>query len=444
MASGISRGEACVVVRYVNVIGIGASEAAVLSEPALQALSESAWVVGSPRQLESVRALLGTQRCKRLPTLSELGRWLESDRTLADRTLADRTLESETVTLLASGDPLFYGIGRWVGKRIPADRLRYYPAVSSMQVACHALGLALQDVDVVSLHGRPVETLRTHLRKNRVLLILTDKESHPQRLAKECQLAGFEASKITVCEALGYPQQQIRHFCVNDLLESALTFDPLHISVLHVAGIGGRYPESPGIPDADFCSDAMLTKREVRLALLSLLQVGQGDTVWDIGAGCGSVSVELALWSPRSSVYAVEKNRERLAFLQENRKRFGVVSNLHSVEGRAPEALAELPPPTRIFIGGSDGALPALLQRAWEVLPEQGILVVSAVTERTRAQLIEFMQERLLCEQGAAPSVEHETFQVAVSRGSTLGGQLIYRPNLPVTLFRWKKVGGAE
>ena len=220
-----------------------------------------------------------------------------------------------------------------------ADELFFYPAVSSIQAACHALRLSQQDVDVISLHGRNKLTIRRWLRQHRTLLVLTDAASGPDFLAQECQRAGFERSTLRVCERLGYDDQRIRQFSVAQL-QAAPAFDPLHVVVIDIAGKGGVYPESPGIPDEALSptrrrARGMITKREVRLLALSLLQPRRGDVVWDLGAGCGGIAVELALAQPTADVYAIEQSPQRWQCLRQNRDHFGVVDNLRLQCGRA-------------------------------------------------------------------------------------------------------------
>lgn len=423
----------------IHVVGLGVSYAADLSAEALQALQQVDIVVGSQRQLETLEQLLPTGKATLLlPKFSQL-------KTVVD----DQIAQGLSVMILASGDPLFYGIGRWFSRQFSALELTFYPAVSSLQVACHRLGLALQDVEVLSLHGRPLLKLRTRLRQRQTLLILTDKNSSPQALAQECISCGFSAASLTVCEALGYPEENISRFTAQELVDTKLEknacsteFNPLHVTLIEPGCNRGFLPEFPGIADQHFITDhvevgrGMITKREVRLSILSMLQVAKGDCVWDIGAGCGGVAVELAYWNPDSEIHAVEHHEDRLRCLHDNRDRFGVVSNLSIVSGRAPQVLETLPVPDKVFIGGSGGELPVLLSQVWEQLPQGGVLVATAVTESSKQHLYQFYQVR----QKLADS-ENETLQIGISRGANLAGQIMYRPSLPVTLYSYRKNG---
>ena len=408
----------------IHIIGLGVAKHALLDQQACDALKQADVVIGSTRQLDAVKSYLQSgQKTQTLPRLVELEALVKPHKKVA---------------VLASGDSLYYGIARWFYQNFSDEEIKTYPAVSSIQAACHALGLALQDVDVLSLHGRALQKIRSQLKQNQTLLVLTDKHSAPQILARECVAAGFEQSTLWVCENLGYKNQTISKYHVTDLLNKALTFDPLHVSIIKTAGKGGVLPEFPGIPDEHFITDGkeqgrgMLTKREVRLQILSFMQVANYDVVWDIGAGCGGVAVELAYWHERAQVFAVEHHQQRLKCLEANREKFGVVMNLTLVEGRAPDVLADLPVANKVFIGGSDGELSSLLKRAWQQLPLNGVLVASAVTETTKQTLLAFAHQY-------QQEANIETVQIAVSRGKVLAGQFLYRPKLPVTLFKFKK-----
>lgn len=420
----------------IHVIGLGVNEQANLdasAQAALASLSEKDIVLGSPRQHQTISTYAHNGKVCGLPKLKQLENDFETWQQQG----------AKQVVVLASGDPLYYGIGAWLMRTFPTEQLSFYPNVSSIQVACHRLGLSLQDVQVISLHGRPLVSLRRHLHSNSTLALLTDQHSQPQHIAQECVKAGLSGSEIIVCEALGYEQEQVRSFTTDELIHNEFAFDPLNVILVKTRQQSSFYPTAPGIPDASFVTDkgdgkGMITKREVRLAILSYMNIDDGDTVWDIGAGCGGVSVELAYWHPRSRIVAIEHHPERLSCLSANQERFGVVQNLSIVAGRAPDVLVDLlsqgDVPNKVFIGGSDGELSALMTQVWNLLPVGGSLMVSAVTEDTKYQIIQFAQSR-----EAEKDADEQSLQVSIAKGERLAGQRLYRPSLPVTLFHFYK-----
>ncbi|PJE55307.1 precorrin-6y C5,15-methyltransferase (decarboxylating) subunit CbiE [Marinomonas sp. BSi20584] len=429
----------------IHVIGLGVNQVAHLDEAAqavLASLSAHDVVLGAPRQHDTITHCAHLARREDLPKLSML-----------KEAFANWQSEgAKQVVVLASGDPLYYGIGAWLMRTFSLENLRFYPNVSSIQAACHRLGLSLQEVQAVSLHGRPLASLRRYLQSNKTLVLLTDQFSQPQHIAQECVQAGLDQSEITVCEALGYEQEKVRTFSAKSLLDTEIEWDPLNVVVLKISQQPSRYPSSVGIPDTSFVTDkgdgkGMITKREVRLAILSYMNIEQGDIVWDIGAGCGGVSVEMAYWHPRSQIIAIEHHPDRLACLTANQDRFGVMQNLSIVAGRAPDVLVDLlagnllagnneqhGKPNKVFIGGSDGELNALMTQVWDLLPAGGSLMVSAVTEETKYQAMQFAQQR-----DDAQDADEQSLQVSIAKGERLAGQRLFRPNLPVTLHHFKK-----
>jgi precorrin-6Y C5,15-methyltransferase (decarboxylating) len=414
----------------ISIVGLGACEAAQLSDSAMSVLLSAQLVLGSERQLKVVRHLLNDRQIT--PFLPKLD--------VLQKVLTQYYQQGvQAVVILASGDPLYYGIGTWFSRHYAPQQLSFYPAISSMQEVCHRLGLTLQDTQVLSLHGRAVAKLRSQLRENHTLLVLTDQQSTPQILANELVNAGYHEAQIIVCESIGYRYENIERFDVKNLVRNPKQFDALHISVIETGKSSKALPQFPGFANHHFLTDgdssrAMITKVEVRLAVLSLLAPKAGDVIYDIGAGCGSVSVELGYWCERAKIIAIEKNAERFEYLQKNQQKFGLVSNLQLVHGQAPQALDGLAKANKIFIGGSDGNLIPLLEQQWDALEHEGKIVATAVLEETKQQLMVFLKQRNI--KGDSQS---STQQIAVSHGEYLAGKLIYRPALPVSIFSFTK-----
>ncbi|MEJ6597404.1 MAG: precorrin-6y C5,15-methyltransferase (decarboxylating) subunit CbiE [Gammaproteobacteria bacterium] len=411
----------------ITVIGLGICQPPLLNAKALSALGSCDCIMGSPRQLESIaHAQVVANQSRTQPASLCLPKL---------KHIAHEIKGFDHVVILASGDPLLFGIGKYLQSEF-GDQVTCISGVSSLQGACELTGLSLQDAQLVSLHGRPLNHLKRHLQPHRTLLILTDQNSHPQAIAKVLVAVNLGLSKIHVCERLGYEDQNQQQFIAQDLATNSTPFASLHVTVVHTLGIGHVMPNFPGIADAHFVTDGesgkgLLTKREVRLNILSLLQPAPQDIAWDIGAGCGGVAIEWALWNPQGQVYAIEHHDQRIACLEANKEAFGVSANLSVIQDKAPDCLKELPFPDKVFIGGSGGELSRIMQLAWQRLKPGGRLATSAVTEPSKAALRQFS---LHVEQQPT-----DYLQVAISRHDTIAGQDLLRPALPVTLMCWHK-----
>ena len=402
----------------VQVIGMGIA-AGGFSDAAHTALTQADLVIGTAQHLAAFPDLTA-EKCPYPSPMSGLWDLLRAN-------------ACRRIVLLASGDPLFYGISQTLLRHLPPEHLIFHPAVSSMQAAFARLGKPWQQAQMVSLHGRPLASLRAVLRSHRLYALLTDRDSSPTAIAGILVEAGFGESDLWVAEDLGMPSEQFRHFHADSLATADAEFSLLNVVIVETHGPGGALPEFPGIPDEAFSTGAepgkgLLSKREVRLMILSLLAPRAGDIGWDVGAGCGGVSVEWARWNALGSVYAIECHPERLQHLAVNRERFGVVANLHIVPGYAPDALADLPDPHAVFIGGSGGSLREMLDAVWARLPPGGRLVASAVTEDSRVELHGFAGDR-----------EAIWTELSIARGERLAGQRVMRPYLPVLLMKLEK-----
>lgn len=347
------------------------------------------------------------------------------------------------VVVLASGDSLFFGIGQWIKNEFSSLNLAFHPNISSIQAACHLIGKPWQALSVLSAHGRPLGNIRSQLKNNGLYGIFTDKNSDPYSISTLLVTSGYENSTLWICEAIGTSEQKVSSYDVQQLHNQEepfiQAFNPLHVTIFETSGSGNVLPEFPGIPDRNFSTDGdvqgtgLLTKREVRINILSLLQPTAREVGWDIGAGCGGVSVEWARWNPSGELYSIEYHPDRLRHLKENQQRFGVGKNLHIIEGRAPEATIDLPAPQKIFIGGSSGEMPSLLQYCWDRLKSNGKLVIACVTETNKARALSFLDNV------ASEDCTAEITQVSVSKGDSIASHLILRPQLPVLLIALTK-----
>ena len=260
-------------------------------------------------------------------------------------------LRGKKVCVLASGDPFLHGVGATLARHVPAEEMIVIPAPSAFSLAAARLGWALQDVETVSLHGHAIDLIRPLLQPRRRVLALTSDGDGPNAVAELLTSLGFGASKLTVLEALGGPDERIRS-------ATAQAFGLKEVNALNVLALqiesspeARVLPLTAGRADDLFEHDGQITKREVRAVTLAALAPRRGELLWDIGAGSGSISIEWMLADPSMRAVAVEADPERAARIRRNARAFGV-PGLTIVEGTAPGALAGLPTPDAIFIGG--------------------------------------------------------------------------------------------
>ncbi|HEX8870163.1 MAG TPA: precorrin-6y C5,15-methyltransferase (decarboxylating) subunit CbiE, partial [Lentzea sp.] len=356
----------------VVVVGIGADGWDGLSPAAQAAVSGSRVLMGSRRQLELVpgdfeRVAWPSPLVPALPELFEKYR---------------------DVCVLASGDPMFHGIGTTL-VRLLGSRVTVVPHPSSVSLACARLGWALNEVEVVSLVGRSPDLLRAALAPGRRILVLG---GDPATVA---ELAG----PITVLEQLGGPAERVYQW-------SGESADPLCVIAAEYSG--SAYSRVPGLPDDAYETDGQLTKREVRAISLSTLAPLPGQLLWDVGAGSGSIAIEWARTHPTCRAIAVEQDAVRAERIVRNAASLGVPGvEVHI--GRAPVALEGLEKPDAIFIGGGL-TVPGVVQACWDALGAGGRLVVNAVTLESEAVVAQWYAR-----------LGGDLVRIAVNRGSSVG-----------------------
>ncbi|MDB9495099.1 precorrin-6y C5,15-methyltransferase (decarboxylating) subunit CbiE [Spirulina major CS-329] len=371
----------------VHVIGIGRAGWSSLAIAEQNCLQQATVVVGSDRQLHSLHHLAGdlVPITHLQATLTEAkARWEQGDR----------------LVILASGDPLCFGLGRLLLAYFPAAALVFHPHVSSIQLAFSRLKLPWQDAAIASVHGRePEELIRLLRRGVEKIAVLTDGVHHPGAIATLYQALDLpQIYRFWVCENLGGADERV--FELDEAIAPSLTADqfaPLNVVVLVRQEEARSLPPLPiiGIPDQHFLTfrdrPGLMTKGEIRLAILGALALMPAQVVWDIGAGTGSVSVEIGRLCPTSQVFAIEKTAMGVNLIEQNAQRFQV-QNLNAVSGAAPEALNHLPRPDRVFIGGSGGNLAAILSHCQDVLAPGGRLVLAMATLESIHTALEWLR----------------------------------------------------
>src|SRR6185437_13877270 len=329
----------------------------------------------------------------------------------------------EGLVVLASGDLMFYGIGTSLARLLGPARLRVLPHPSSVSLAAARLGWPLNDVDVVSLVGRPAELLHPLLQPGRRVLALTAHASAAADVRALLRARGFGASAVTVLADLGGPLER-----VDPVGEEAGPHSRLAVVAVEfrLDPAAAPLPRTPGLPDDAFEHDGQLTKREVRALALAALAPVPGQLLWDVGAGSGSIGIEWMRVHPASRAIAVEPRADRRERIARNAAVLGV-PNLELRAGRAPQALAGLSTPDAVFVGGgvtADGVIDA----CWDALGPGGRLVANAVTIEGQAMLADWRQR-----------LGGTLTRIGVERAGGLGALTAWRPALPVVQWSIQK-----
>ncbi|MGI5349761.1 precorrin-6y C5,15-methyltransferase (decarboxylating) subunit CbiE [Streptomyces sp. CA-250714] len=413
----------------VSLVGIGADGWAGLAGPAREALRAAEVIIGGRRQLD----LLPSPSLPSLPSspspqecAGERVVWPSPLRPAVPGLLAAHA--GRRIAVLASGDPYFYGIGRTLAEVLPHLPLRVLPHPSSVSYACARLGWALEECEVVSVVGRPLARIAAALYDGRRLLVLSAGAGTPGEVAALLRERGFGPSRIRVLEQLGGAHERGYEGTADDWPHPP--GDPLNIVAVTctAAPDGMRLGAVPGLPDAAYEHDGQLTKRHVRAATLAALAPAPGELLWDVGGGAGSIAVEWLRAHPACRALTVERNPERAARISRNADRLGVPS-LRVVTGTAPGALAGLPTPDAVFVGGGLTA-PGLLDACWAALPMGGRLVANTVTLESEALLVEWYRR-----------YGGELVRLSVAHGVPVGGFTGWRQAMPVT--QWAVCKGA-
>jgi precorrin-6Y C5,15-methyltransferase (decarboxylating) len=414
----------------VHIVGIGLDGAAGIPYPVSQIVDRATLLIGSDRHLSyfpkhpAQRLVLGDFT----EVIGEIRRRLETNAT-------------ETIVVLVTGDPLFFGLGRLLLAELPPEQLTFHPHVSSIQLAFGQIKVPWQDARIISAHGRSLEELTQALQQgSEKIAVLTDETNTPNAIARLLLALDLPHQyQFWICENLGGRNEKVQSLPVAAVERE--TFAPLNVVVLLRQTETGDRPldlnNLPllGLPDRTFLSfsdrPSLFTKREVRTLILSELALQPKQTVWDIGAGTGSVAIEIARLCPTSSVYAIEQTSAGTALIAQNCRRFQV-KNVVSIHGKAPQSLDRLPNPDRIFIGGSGGNLSQILDECDRHLLPNGILVMALATVEHLNLAVDWMRQT---DKERSHHWDYRLLQVQLSRSVPVGQLTRFAPLNPVTIL---------
>lgn len=398
---------------WLSIVGIGEDGADGLTTRARALIAEAELVAGGARHLTLAAGLIrGTVLA-----------WPSPLQEAFPSLLARR---GRPVVVLASGDPFHYGIGQHLTGLVGAGEWQCVPQPGAFSLAAARLGWPLQDTALVSLHGRALAGVIRHLQPGARLLALSWDGTTPGALAHLLAARGLGASPVTVLEALGGPRERIRRQTASTFALDAV--DPLNVvGVEVVAAEGSRIVGlAAGRDDDLFENDGQLTRRAIRAVTISSLAPRRGELLWDVGLGAGSVAIEWLLTDPSLRAIGIEARADRAARAGRNAAAFGV-PGLEIVTGHVPEALAGLPVPDAVFVGGGL-ATPGVLEVVWAALKPRGRLVANAVTLETEAVLLD----------GYA-RLGGELVRIEMARAEAVGPRQGWRPAMPILHWRVTK-----
>ena len=412
--------------RKVTIIGAGPGNPDLLSRAALDAIDIADVVIGAHRALAGIDVPPDVVRCELVKTADIVA------------ALTDVASWQRAVVVMTGDVGLFSGARRLV-EALSGDAqvdVRVIPGISSASYLAARLARPWQDWRFASAHGVACDIVAEAERAGELFLATSGGED-PSRLSGELVQAGFGDARVTVAERLSYPDERITRATASEI--AGQTFDDLNVMLIELEGGDGspansRRPyASSGIPDELFIrGDVPMTKQEVRAVALAKLRLTATDTVWDVGAGTGSVSIEAALVARAGSVWAVERNAAGVRLIRENADAFGC-GNVHAVPGVAPEALAKLPVPDAVFVGGSAGELPSIVEAALEK-NSQVRLCVPCVTVETLTEACALLS--------GSRFNGFEACQVSAARAEAVGSHHLMKAQNPVFLVSARGAGG--
>lgn len=401
--------------KWLAIVGIGEDGLAGLT-PIAQFLVEQAQVIaGGDRHLAM---LSPSDRRKKIC-------WTSPIENSINEILNHR---GRSVCVLASGDPLNYGIGTTLLRRVAIEEMTIIPAPSAFSLACARLGWSLTEVETLSLCGRSPALLHVALYPGAQILVLSENSRTPGVVAQLLTEQGWGESQITVLQRMGSDNERVTTSQAATWAEqdsASLSFADLNTLAIALPLQSSPHPLSrlAGIPDTAYHHDGQLTKREVRAITLAALAPQPGQLLWDVGAGCGSIGIEWMRSHGRCRAIAIEQNCDRLQLIADNATALGT-PNLKLVTGQAPAALHDLPEPDAIFIGGGVTAA-EMVETCWDALRSGGRLVINAVTVESEQVILQWHSQ-----------LGGELSRIAIQRAEPIGKFLGWKAMAPITQWR--------
>ena len=407
--------------KAVTIIGIGDDGCVGLSSRAVNAVSKCQVLVGGERQLEffpqheGAKILLKNGLVKAIAEVSELA-------------------DENNVCVLASGDPMFYGIGSLIMKKTGAQNCEVIPQPSSISLAFARAGVKWNDAHLVSFHGRPLEGFLTRLKHFNKIGVLTDEKNSPQALAKSILNSELTGWTAWVCENLCGADERIRQFATMEELAACGDISSLNVVIfINESEDWQASAALPNLHEDEFAKrvpkKGLITKKEVRTLSLAEMNLKRNSVIWDVGAASGSVAISAAITAYEGKAYAIETDERCYEFLYDNLKALAV-DNVTVIEGRAPDALTDLEDPDAIFVGGSKGSLKDIIELSLQRLKVNGRLVVNAITFENIQEAYQTFKDL---------KIAVNIVQLNVSRGVPLAHFHRYEPLNPIHIFSCTK-----
>ncbi len=404
----------------IYIIGIGINGKGDLSNKALEIIKNSDILFGGERHLSYFSDFKG-ERFAIKSNLKEVVHHIKENK-------------NKRITVLASGDPCFYGIADYLIKNLGKDDVEIIPNISSMQWAFAKIKEPWHDAEIVSSHGRGIENIIEAARYNNKIGIFTSSGDEPKKIAETLIKSNLNNFTAYICEKIGSPDERIELYSLKDI--AAKTFSPLNIMILIKSDAGVVNAEQLdsvfGFPDICFShSNGLITKGEIRAISLARMRLRDDSVVWDIGAGSGSIAIEAGRIAKMGKVYAIEKKHDRIEQINENIKKFSM-KNIEVMQGEAPDCLKGLTEPDAVFIGGSSGRLKSILEACSKSMKTNGRIIINAITLDTLKTATDSLKWL---------GMSFDVISVNIARSKDIADSIFFEAQNPVYIISGEKNG---